>query len=189
MFNNSSNSIHSNFVGCTSSSLTGSGAGPFYSGFETYCYIARGNLRHFFGLCFKALSRADEPDVNFETVISVETQAEAARQVSADLLPEIRSFGPQGNNLHTFVLRLGSLLPLSTKSITERARADNFAIRGGEPELDEPAPYFWQNQKWSVLFEVKGTKKKNATEAEGVEYILNPIYSPYFHIAIRTSQA
>jgi hypothetical protein len=39
--------------------------------------------------------------------------------------------------------------------------------------------------KWSVLFEEKGTKKKDVTAAEGVEYVLNPIYSPYFHISYR----
>jgi hypothetical protein len=39
--------------------------------------------------------------------------------------------------------------------------------------------------KWSVLFEEKGTKKKAPLEPEGTEYVLNPIYAPYFHISYR----
>ena len=187
-FTGSTNWVHNNFGGCYLQLFDGLGRPcPFYSGFETYCHIARGNLRHFLELCFKALSRSEQPDVSSKTVISVEMQGEAARQVSADLLPEIRSFGPQGNNLHTFVLRLGSLFSLAQQNPAQsEPERNHFSIQGGEAELDEHAALFLAEAvKWSVLFEVKGTKKKSATEAEGVEYILNPIYSPYFHISYR----
>jgi hypothetical protein len=187
-FTGPTNWIHNNFVGCYLQLFDGLGRPcPLYSGFDTYCYMARGNLRHFLELCFKALSRADEPDVSSGTVISIEKQSEAARQVSADLLPEIRSFGPQGNNLHTFVLRLGSLFSLSQQSPSQsEPERTHFAILGGEAELEESASSFLAEAvKWSVLFEMKGTKKKSASEAEGIEYVLNPIYSPYFHISYR----
>lgn len=180
--------IHNNFGGCYLQLFDGLGRPcPFYSGFETYCRIARGNLRHFLELCFKALSRSEQPNVSSATVISVEMQGEAARQVSADLLPEIRSFGPQGNNLHTFVLRLGSLFSLAQQNPAQsEPERNHFSIQGGAAELEEHATMFLaEAEKWSVLFTVKGTKKKSATEAEGVEYILNPIYSPYFHISYR----
>jgi hypothetical protein len=187
-FTGTTNWVHNNFGGCYLQLFDGLGRPcPFYSGFETYCHIARGNLRHFLELCFKALSRSEQPDVSSKTVISVEMQGEAARQVSADLLPEIRSFGPQGNNLHTFVLRLGSLFSLAQQNPAQsEPERNHFSVQGGEAELDEHATLFIAEAvKWSVLFEVKGTKKKSATEAEGVEYILNPIYSPYFHISYR----
>ena len=187
-FTGSTNWIHNNFVGCYLQLFDGLGRPcPFYSGFETFCYMARGNLRHFLELCFKALSRTDRQDVNSDTVISLEMQAEAARQVSADLLPEIRSFGPQGNNLHTFVLRLGSIFSLAQQSPSQsEPERTHFAVQGGEAELDRAALAFLAEAvKWSVLFEVKGTKKKSVSEAEGIEYVLNPIYSPYFHISYR----
>ena len=187
-FTGTTNWIHNNFAGCYLQLFDGLGRPcPFYSGFETYCHMARGNLRHFLELCFKALSRSDQPDVNSDTVISVEMQSEAARQVSADLLPEIRSFGPEGNNLHTFVLRIGSLFSLAQQSPSQsEPERSHFSIQGGESELDEHTMLFLAEAvKWSVLFEEKGTKKKSTTEAEGIEYVLNPIYSPYFHISYR----
>jgi hypothetical protein len=39
--------------------------------------------------------------------------------------------------------------------------------------------------KWSVLFEEAATKLKKDYEPETVEYVLNPIYAPYFHISYR----
>jgi hypothetical protein len=180
--------IHNNFVGCYLQLFDGLGRPcPFYSGFETFCYMSRGNMRHFLELCHKALSRADRGVVDAGTAISVAMQAEAARQVSADLLPEVRSFGPQGNNLHTFVLRLGSLLSLSQQSPSQsEPERTHFSIVGGDSELDEAAiRFFSEAVKWSVLFEEKGTKKKDVAGAEGVEYVLNPIYSPYFHVSYR----
>jgi rRNA processing protein Gar1 len=39
--------------------------------------------------------------------------------------------------------------------------------------------------KWSVFFENKPTKIKNKENVEIIEYVLNPIYSPYFTISYR----
>lgn len=187
-FTGATNWIHNNFVGCYLQLFDGLGRPcPFYSGFETYCFMARGNLRHFLELCHKALSRAEQPNLSASSVVAVDKQAEAARQVAADLLPEVRSFGPQGNNLHTLVLRLGSLFSLSQQSPSQsEPERTHFSISGGIAELSDSAVrQLSEAVKWSVLFEEKGTKKKDVAEAEGIEYVLNPIYAPYFHISYR----
>ena len=62
----------------------------------------------------------------------------------------------------------------------------HFAIRGGVAELGERERSFLaESVKWSVLFEEEETKIKSPSEPEGAEYILNPIYAPYFHISYR----
>ncbi|MCA9216998.1 MAG: hypothetical protein KDB27_28210, partial [Planctomycetales bacterium] len=72
-FTGSTNWVHNNFIGCYLQLFDGLGRPcPFYSGFETFCYMARGNLRHFLELCHKALSRTDNVEVDASTVISVE---------------------------------------------------------------------------------------------------------------------
>ena len=85
------------------------------------------------------------------------------------------------------MLRLGSLFSLSQQSpLQSEPERTHFAIQGGEGEIDHTAIAFLSEAvKWSVLFEERGTKKKNVTEAEGIEYILNPIYAPYFQISYR----
>ena len=180
--------IHNNFVGCYLQLFDGLGRPcPFYGGFETFCQLARGNLRHFLELCYKTLSRLEGSGIGDDTVVPVEMQAESARQVASDLLPEIRSFGPQGNNLHTFVLRLGSLLSLSQQSPSQsEPERSHFSVSDGDSSLTNSEQQFLSEAvKWSVLFSEKGTKKKDVTAAEGVEYVLNPIYAPYFHISYR----
>lgn len=187
-FTGKTNWVHNNFVGCYLLLFDGLvRACPFYSGFLTFCYMSRGNLRHFLELCHKSLSSGNSSEGDPIGVVSIELQAEAARRVAADLLTEIRSFGPRGNSLHTFVLRLGSLLSLSQQRLTQsEPERSHFCVLGGRGEFGEKEHAFVSEAvKWSVLFEEKGTKKKNDTDPEGVEYVLNPIYAPYFHISYR----
>ena len=187
-FTGKTNWIHNNFVGCYLLLFDGLvRACPFYSGFLTFCYMSRGNLRHFLELCHKSLSSADSNTGDTIGVVRIELQAEAARRVAADLLTEIRSFGPRGNSLHTFVLRLGSLLSLSQQRLSQsEPERSHFCVLGGRGEFGEKEHAFISEAvKWSVLFEERGTKKKSDTDPEGIEYILNPIYAPYFHISYR----
>jgi hypothetical protein len=179
--------IHNNFIGCYLQLFEGLvRACPLYSGFRTFCLMSRGNLRHFLELSFQTLGRFQSKGGGVDRV-DVERQAYAARQVSADLLAEVRSFGPQGNNLHTFVLRLGSLFSLAQQRPTQsEPERTHFSIQGGESELDENQVAFLSEAiKWSVLFGERETKKKSSSEPEGSEFVLNPIYAPYFHISYR----
>jgi hypothetical protein len=119
--------------------------------------------------------------------VEPEEQAAAARQASAKFLSEVRVFGDLGNQLHTFVMRIGSLLALAhdqpTQSEPERS---HFAIvRGTETLIEEDFKFLREAQKWSVLFEEEETKIKNPYQPMNYEYVLNPIYSPYFNITYR----
>ena len=155
---------------------------PIYSGFGTFCKLARGNLRHFLELCHQAWNRSSDG-----LTVSAEMQSEAARQVSSDFLGEVRSFGHQGNNLHAFLLRLGTLFSLSQQSVTQsEPERTHFAIKEGLASMPVNEIYFISEAvKWSVISEKKGTKKKTSSDPENLEYVINPIYAPYFHISYR----
>ena len=157
---------------------------PIYSGFDTYCCMAKGNIRHFLELCHKAFATSnDSPQAG----VSAKQQAEAACQVAASLLPEVRSFGRLGNNLHSFVLRLGRLFQWSQKRTSQsEPERTHFAIRDGEDAIDQNAKTLLAEAvKWSVLIEERETKSKSDTTPQVVDYVLNPIYAPYFHISYR----
>ena len=119
--------------------------------------------------------------------VSVEIQAAAASQVSSELLSEARSFGHQGNNLHAFILRIGTLFSLSQQRRTQsEPERNHFSVKGGTSEFPpETVEFLSEAVKWSVLYEAKETKKKSDIEPEVIEYVLNPIYAPYFHISYR----
>ena len=175
--------IHNNFIDCLLQLYAPySRSCPFYAGFQTFCQLAKGNIRHFLELCHKSL-RLEE---NHHISVDPTQQAEAARQASADFLKEIRSFGKYGNRLHTFVLRLGSLFQLAREdSKTSIAEQTHFSVTSGSGIAEQENSFINEAVKHSVLLEFKDTKKKSQYQPESIEYVLNPIYAPFFHISYR----
>jgi hypothetical protein len=165
---------------------------PLYAGFDTFCAMSRSNLRHFLELCYKSIrNEYREGKLESIPIISIKSQAEAAKQASTAFLREVKSFGSEGNKLHTFVLRLGSYFSATHRRLTQsEPEQTHFSIKGS---IDESVSLFiLEAIKWSVLYEEKITKQKggeNKMEVEGSEYILNPIYSPYFHISYRKKRS
>ena len=182
-FTGRTNWIHNNFYGCYLQLYDGLiRPCPIYSGFSTFCKLARGNLRHFLELCHQAWNRTSQG-----LDVSAEMQSEAARQVSSAFLGEVRSFGHQGNNLHAFLLRIGTLFSLSQQSVTQsEPERTHFSIREGVASMKpDESGFISEAIKWSVVSEKRGTKKKTRNDPENLEYVVNPIYAPYFHISYR----
>jgi len=187
-FTGPTNWIHNHFVGCLLQLYEPHArACPFYAGFRTFCELSRGSIRHFLELCHKSINRSSAIGRKLSDPIPPDLQAAAARQASAAFLGEVRSFGPYGNQLYTFALRLGSLFALAHQRPTQsESEQSHFSIGGGSSDLtSEDTRFLREATKWSVLFEHKVTKKKQAHLPETAEYVLNPIYSPYFHISYR----
>jgi hypothetical protein len=186
-FTGKTNWVHNNFIGSLLSLYESyPRACPFYAGFDTFCSLARGNMRHFLELCHKSLNQVSRSAYRDPWIVSPIEQANAARQVSADFLGEIRSFGRLGNRLHTFVLRLGSLFALAQSRPTQSEPEQcHFAVTKGRAIPEEDYSFLREAVKWSVLFEEEATKVKDEFQAASFEYLLNPIYSPYFHISYR----
>ena len=187
-FTGPTNWIHNNFIGCLLHLYEPhSRACPFYAGFRTFCELSRGSIRHFLELCHKSINRSSAMGREPGGTIPPDLQAEAARQASAAFLGEVKSFGPCGIQLHAFALRLGSLFALAHQRPTQsESEQSHFSIGGGSSDLTSDDTHFLREAtKWSVLFEHKVTKQKQEHLPETAEYVLNPIYSPYFHISYR----
>lgn len=156
---------------------------PIYSGFKTFCRMSKGNIRHLLELCHRSMANA-EVSANTLT-IAKEYQVLAAKQTSTAFLTEVRNFGRLGNQLHTFVLRLGGLFYHGHKRKTQsEPEPTHFSIFMSNPLEERHRVFLDEALKWSVLFEAQSTKEKSL-EIESSEYILNPIYAPYFKISYR----
>jgi hypothetical protein len=182
------NWVHNNFVGALLQLYEPfARACPFYSGFRTFCHLSRRNLRHFIELIHKSVSHSSAELGSVQWPLSYQEQAEAAREASAAFLREVKSFGNHGAKLHTFVLRLGTLFKCAQQrpSLSE-AEQSHFSIGKATRELSAVDLEFLEEAvKWSVLFEEEGTKTKARFSPEDNEYVLNPIYAPFFHISYR----
>jgi hypothetical protein len=138
-------------------------------------------------LCHNSLAKAITINEALDIPVPPQKQAEAAKQASTAFLGEIKSFGRYGEKLYGFVFRLGSLFDLAHRRLTQsETEQSHFSIRKGDALLSEQDDVFLNEAvKYSVLFVDEDTKKKNAALLEAEEYVLNPIYAPYFHISYR----
>ena len=100
---------------------------------------------------------------------------------------KLPAFGKLGDRLHTFVFRLGSLFALAHKRPTQsEPEQSHFAITSGSKILSEEDTRFLREaEKWSVIFAEEETKLKSDSQPASFEYVLNPVYSPYFNISRR----
>jgi hypothetical protein len=187
-FTGPTNWVHNNLVGCLLALYEPQyKVCPLYSGFDAFVGLSRGNLRHFLELCHKSLSGAAMELEGHEGGTTLEAQAQAARQVSAGFLGQVKSFGRLGNRLHGFVLSLGSLFALAHRRPTQsEPEICHFVVTGG-PSKSESAgsEFILEAVKWSVVFEEEETKLKDGLQPASFEYVLNPIYAPYFNISFR----
>jgi len=180
--------IHNNFIGCLLWLYDShSSPCPLYSGFDTFCLLSRGNLRHLLELCHISLNQLSEADLTELKPVPPAAQAKGARQASAAFLNEIPTFGRLGDRLHTFVFRLGSLFALAHRRPSQSEPEQcHFAITSGEEPISrENIEFLNEAEKWSVIFQEEETKLKQEVRIVSFQYVLNPVYSPFFNITYR----
>lgn len=158
---------------------------PFYSGFNTFTKLSRGNIRHFLELCNSVVIRCRNESE--ELCISVELQAIAVRSASEDILNEAPTYGRLGSRLRAFIFNLGHIFEFSQMRKTQsEAEVNHFSIKGGYSNLDkEDISFLNEAEKWGVLYLDKSTKDKDKSNPDSVEWVLNPIYAPFFFISYR----
>lgn len=159
---------------------------PLFSGFEAFYTMANGNLRHFLILCYKTLEINEMLDLNSDS-FGIEIQAQSAYEASNALIKEIRTLGKYGEKLRIFTLRLGNIFKaLQENPLLSEPEQNQFTINSGNRLLNEEELEFIEEaKKHSILIEHSETKTKSKIGVDIVDYLLNPIYAPYFNISYR----
>ncbi|MBY6187538.1 hypothetical protein KUV89_12980 [Marinobacter hydrocarbonoclasticus] len=163
---------------------------PFYSGFEKFTLMARGNLRHFLELCHQSFSRSIEPkSFNHESImVSENIQAEATKETASAAIEKISDLGANGQQLKRVAKRLGSIFKASQRRKSQsEPEVSHFTVSVTDlSELDEKiSGLINEALVWSVLFEGDSTKMKSNTDIELKDYILHPVFSAHFGISPR----
>ncbi|AZM39875.1 hypothetical protein EJP75_15915 [Acinetobacter baumannii] len=159
---------------------------PLYSGFNTFYTMANGNLRHFLILCYKTLEINEMFELSNDK-FSIEIQSQAAYEASNELIKEIRTLGKFGEHLRIFTLRIGGVFKaLQENPLLSEPEQNQFTINSGTRSFNEyELDFISEAQKHSILIEVVETKSKNGIGQDIRDFILNPIYAPYFNISYR----
>ncbi|MDR5752373.1 MULTISPECIES: hypothetical protein [unclassified Caballeronia] len=159
---------------------------PLYSGFETLCTMANNNLRNFLILCYKTLEVAELRDIE-KAPYPVDVQCRAAYDAAEQLIREIKTFGPSGEQLRVFTLRLGSIFrALQASPAMSEPEQNQITINSGARALNaDERRFISELLKYAILIEQLETKTKGNVGQDIVDYQLNPIYAPYFQISYR----
>lgn len=155
---------------------------PIYAGFDAFRRLSKTNVRHFLELCHQSVDTLEQGSDFSDFSVPPRAQADAAFRVSRKLKEEVSGCGDTGNRLLSIVNFLGKLFRLSqgrpSQSEPERT---HFTIINGQVG-DEAQRILGEAVKWSVLFAMPESKVKG-TRYESSEYVLNPIYAPFFGIS------
>ncbi|MEA9554535.1 hypothetical protein VC273_00920 [Xanthomonas nasturtii] len=190
-FSSGSDLIGNNLFGCVNQIYIGRRNSILFSGFDAVVLIAKHNIRHLLELVHRIfLKYHEEYPVEESTlpVVDAEIQAAAMREASETVLKKINGRGTYGPQLYTLVETLGSVF-----------RARHRQKRQSEPEInhftvargnltDSLRIYLTEAEKWSALYLVPQTKMKDEG-VYGVDYVLNPIFSPHFQISFRKKRS
>ncbi|MCZ4305296.1 hypothetical protein O4G98_11170 [Zoogloeaceae bacterium G21618-S1] len=159
-----------------------------FSGFTSLTLISRANIRYLLELIHR-IFKIFESAENFELpVVPPDVQAKAVKDASELILGTVSGQGVNGPQLLNLAQCLGSIF-------LERHRSD----RQSEPEInhftlssgdinDRLRMYIREAEKWSVLYVSRETKMKSPGAIDD-DYILNPIFSPYFQISFRKKRS
>lgn len=155
---------------------------PIYAGFDAFTKLSKTNVRHFLELCHQSADTIERGrDFSTFTVPPI-TQAEAAFRVSRNLKEEVSGCGDTGNRLLSIVNFLGKLFRLSQgRASQSEPERTHFTIINGQVCSDAQR-VLDEAVKWSVLFKMPESKVKG-TRYESSEYVLNPIFAPFFGIS------
>lgn len=155
---------------------------PVYAGFDAFAKLSRTSVRHFLELCHLSIGTYSQSRRLGDFNVAVDVQAKAAFSASQKFRKEVTGNGDQGNRLLAVVNFLGKLFRLSqarpSQSEAERTHfsiLDDGVTGDSRSLLDEAV-------KWSVLLEEPETKVKG-NRYESNDYVLNPIYAPFFGIS------
>lgn len=179
---------HNNFIGCYLRIIRSNKASStFYSGFDVYSALSGGNVRHFLELCKTAFSLIDDNSLSENFTVDRKLQHLAARSTSEELIKEINRFTPLGTQLSNFVKAIGKVFQLcQDKETQSETEVTHFGIREDDtPLTEEDDRFFKEAEKWGVLKAIESTKNKSTASAATFDYVLNPVYSPFFLISYR----
>jgi len=181
--------VSNNLFGCINSIyIDARRTSILFSGFTVLTMIARGNVRHLLELIHRIFKEYKPSEDEVLPVVPPPVQAHAIYMASESILNTVSGFGTFGPQLYGLALCLGSIFRLRHRSEKQsEPEINHFTIAAGE--LSEKLNrYLLEAEKWSVLFLSRETKMKTLGVI-GLDYTLNPIFSPYFQISYRKKRS
>ncbi len=166
-----------------------------YCGFDVFVKLAHGNARMVLEILHYAFGDYDEESCTVYKKISVNKQTYAVTKVSALAFNEIDYIPVNGYKVKYLVNALGNLFAQCLlDGRAKKFEANSFSIKSTntftDEQISELKDVLHDATVWGVLIKSQANKIKNRGDIvfAGIDYILHPIFSPYFKISYRKRQ-
>lgn len=165
-----------------------------YCGFDTFIKLANGNTRTILEILHYAFGDYNK-DQKVYKKISVRRQTDAVNRVAESSFDQIDYIPFNGYKAKNLANALGNLFAEFLKD--QRAKkfeVNSFSITTtnvlGEEKVKELKAVLHDAVVWGVLIPSKANKVKNLGDIvfDGRDYMLHPIFAPYFKISYRKRQ-
>ncbi|MFF1527967.1 hypothetical protein [Cellulomonas sp. NPDC058312] len=156
------------------------GQRKLYAGWETFVALAEGNIRYLLQLVGEALSRHIADGKQLTAPVSPEIQTAAAQQIGLRILKQLPGMAAQGAQLAKLVLGLGRVFQvMASQPEGHTPEISQFRTEGSPSQeaqelLDAAVMHL-------ALVRFPGDKRAaNSGETSDWNYMLHPIFAPYF---------
>lgn len=165
-----------------------------YCGFETFIKLANSNTRTMLEILHYAFGDYNNHGLVYNK-INVKQQTEAIVRVAKDSFEQINYIPINGYKTKNLVNALGNLFIECLKDKrAKKFEVNSFSIKAtkmmSNDKMEELNSVLHDAIMWGVLIPTKANKVKNPGDIvyDGRDYVLHPIFSPYFGISYRKRQ-
>lgn len=164
-----------------------------YCGLNVFIKLSNSNTRFILEILYYAFGELDTTD-NVYPKISVVRQTEAVKRIAKYSIDEINYIPFNGYKVRNLVNSLGNLFNMFLNDKrAKKFEVNNFSIRSTtmlEEETKELRAVLKDAVVWGILIPTTVTKKKQSSNMvfDDRDYILHPIFAPYFQISYSKRQ-
>jgi len=166
------------------------GIQKYFAGSSVFAQLAAGNVRYFFNLVHESLLSHVRAGATLGTRVSFETQTLAAQEVGKSYLSELEGLSVHGAQLTKLLLGLGRVFQLMATEVAGHApEVNQFHIAEGPQETastrDSVDTLLTGAVMHLALLRFPGSKLADVTDTREYDYMVHPIYCPFFVFSCR----
>ena len=162
------------------------GIQKYYSGWNTYVKLAKGNIRYLMELVYRAFEKHLEEDHEIIEKIDVKIQTLAAQEVGQKNLTELEGLWKNGAKLTKLLLGFGRIFQvLSSAEGNSAPEKNQFSIENSESVSIECQELLNAAVMNLALVRSPGNKLTDTSHTRDYLYTIHPIYSAFFVFSYR----
>jgi len=164
------------------------GIRKYYAGWEVFTNIADGNIRYLLELVHQSFRGHALAGRDVATPVDAELQTRAAQDVARKNLDDLEGLSVEGARLTRLLLGLGrffNVLAATPEGHTPELNQFEVAEEDDDPELSRACQLLDLAVMHQALVRFRGTKPADNTDTKDYDYMIHPIFTPFFVISYR----